>query len=208
MENGQLVRVVRRLDGHDPHFGRVGGILRTKLKDNVVEYEVVFLVDGSEPPIALLNRIRLEKLEFNWDIDQDGQRRLFVSRFFHEHELKPLENSGEAFWTMFHQWQEEHRKDKRREANCACNLMRNHREEEAGKHAKHCHPINLLLSALDRPPNFRRATRLSLEDYIELCRLAGKDMNEVADILFHLLFENKTPHQIGDVMPVCTCESK
>lgn len=125
---------------------------------------------------------------------------------FRECELKSLFNSREPFWAIYEEREYAQRyKNVRQRANRACNLWRCHRNEQAVKLAHSCHPLNLLLSALDQPPNFSRTTRLDMEGWLELCRAAGKDERQLADILFHMCFENRKVEEVGGITACCTC---
>lgn len=219
MKRGDLVRVVRRIAGVDFQFGQVGRILRMEAASsgNGEKYVVVFSVDGSEPPTELLDRKIPSGTEYERAGDPmtgdpffDDEEWPHLTYRFAPEDLKPLEESQQYFWKKYLERHAAHRGDVRREANRACNHMRNHREEEAVRKAAHCNMINLFLSAQDQPHGFRRATRLSLEQYIELCQRAYSDffMDGVQDILFHMLFENRESHQIGDLIPVCMCGKK
>ncbi|MDP3985485.1 MAG: hypothetical protein Q8P82_01860, partial [bacterium] len=120
--------------------------------------------------------------------------------------LKRFEDSQEPFWRNFELMSALFYGTTRSDANRVANLMRCHKTKEAVARAKYFRPIHLLMASCDKPPHFRRATRLNLDSYVELCRLSEMNMVEVADILFHMLYENREPQAVNGIMPCCTCK--
>lgn len=216
MRGGEQMRVIGR--GH-PNFGEVGEFVRILSAE---EAEV-----GRDPTMNHLVRMRLfepqlltgtdtsivvvrglsdaaieEALAHGEKFEIDDGVRGFL---FRADELKPLRDAQEPFWSRFLERREVFQRNgnARRRAHRACNCWRNHREEVAAEVARGCHPIDLFLSATN--PVFRRSTRLSTSGYVDLCRASGKDMRDVADVLRHMLFENRQVEEVNELVPSCSC---
>lgn len=124
---------------------------------------------------------------------------------FRECELKLFRDSREPFWAIYEEREYAQRcKNVRQRANRACNLWRCHKPDKAVELAQSSHPMNLLLSATDSPRDFK-GPRLGLDKCVALCRAAGKTEGQLADLLFHMFFENREVYEVGEITPHCTC---
>lgn len=185
MQIGDQVRVVDK--GH-PCFGQVGVFQRIMDAQEVRK-------QGLFPGVTHLVEFTL----YPPMMDDSGMRQIALR----ERDLR--RDGQELFWALYAERKAAHRGNTARRANRACNLWRQHRPTEAIDTAMSCHTINLTLAAMQQPGGFSRTTRLRLDALVSLLINAGKDRREVADIVFHLYFENKLVHEVCGITPACTC---